>query len=69
MRSQSIALIALLLAACSTPMTPEEERQKAADICKVYRGYLPDRDYGYVLETCSRQLGEAYCRQCLAQPR
>ena len=69
MRSTSIALLALLLAACAAPMTPEEKERKTAEICKVYQGYLPSRNYSNVLEQCSQQLGEAECRKCLGPLR
>lgn len=56
--------VAALLAACQTPTTPE---QRAADQCKMFRGYLSTQEPHYVQEACTRQMGEAACRQCLSQ--
>ena len=54
---------AVLLAACSSePVSPE---QRAADQCRLFRGYLSTQEPQYVQEACTRQMGEAACRACL----
>lgn len=56
---------ASLLAACNTP--PASPEQKAADQCRLFRGYMSTQEHHYVMEACTRQMGEAACRQCLYQ--
>lgn len=58
------ALAAALLPACTPPQQSEE---KMAQQCKVWRSYLPNRDYNYVLEECGHQLGKEYCTRCLRE--
>lgn len=58
---------AAALAGCQTPQTPQDKEAMAAKQCQTFRSYLPARAYVDVLESCTRQLGDAYCRQCLAQ--
>lgn len=55
----------VLLAACQTP--PATTPQQAADMCHTFRGYLSSQPYVNVMESCTRQLGEAACRQCLSR--
>jgi hypothetical protein len=63
---------AALVTGCNMPprdtSNPESEAARAERLCQPYRSYLRERSYSNVLEECSRQLGEAYCRQtCLKQ--
>jgi hypothetical protein len=60
-----LALLAatLLLAACDT--TPKSPEQRAEDQCRLFRGYLSTQEPQYVMEACTRQMGEAACRECL----
>lgn len=52
-----------LLAGCSTePVSPE---QRAADQCRMFRGYMSTQEHFRVMEGCTRQLGEEACRKCL----
>ena len=59
---------AAVLAGCQVPKTPEEKAAAAEKQCQTFRSYRPARAYVDVLESCTRQLGEAYCRQCLGSP-
>ncbi len=52
----------LLLAGCDTNKPPE---QRAAEQCRLFRGYLSTQEPQYVMEACTRQMGEAACRECL----
>lgn len=54
----------VLLAACQTPTTTP---QQAADMCNTFRGYLSTQPFPNVMESCTRQMGEAACRQCLSR--
>jgi hypothetical protein len=55
----------LVLAACSNePVSPE---QRAADQCRLFRGYMSTQEPQYVIEACTRQMGEAACRECLSR--
>jgi len=64
MRIRLTVLVAAVLAgACSTqPATPE---QRAADQCRLFRNMMMTQEPQYVLEACTRHLGEAECRRCL----
>jgi hypothetical protein len=66
MQSRLLLLLlpaALALAACSNePVSPE---QRAADQCRLFRGYMSTQEPQYVQEACTRQMGEAACRECL----
>jgi hypothetical protein len=53
----------VLLAACNTP--PVSPEQRAADQCRMFRGYLSTQERHYVVEACERQMGQEACRQCL----
>jgi hypothetical protein len=54
---------AALLPACSTePVSPE---QRAADQCRMFRGYMSTQEHFRVMEACTRQMGEEACRKCL----
>jgi hypothetical protein len=53
----------MLLGACDTP--PKSPEQRAADQCRLFRGYLSTQEPQYVIEACTRQMGEAACRDCL----
>ena len=53
----------LLLAGCNTP--PATPEQRAADQCRMYRGYLSTQERHYVVESCERQMGQEACRECL----
>jgi hypothetical protein len=58
------ALLAAALAGCAADQrqtTPDQ----AADMCRTFRGYLSTQPRENVMESCTRQLGEPYCRQCL----
>jgi hypothetical protein len=58
-----LIVAAALLAACSTePVSPE---QRAADQCRMFRGYMSTQEHFRVMEACTRQLGEEACRKCL----
>ena len=65
MKPHLLALLAatLLLAACDT--TPKSPEQRAEEQCKLFRGYLSTQEYYRVQEACTRQMGEAACRECL----
>ena len=52
-----------LLAACNT--TPASPEQRAADQCRLFRGYMSTQEPQYVMEACTKQMGEAACRNCL----
>jgi hypothetical protein len=56
-------LAALLAAGCAGQR--ETTQDEAAKQCKMYRGYLQTQGFSDVMAACTRQLGEAYCRQCL----
>lgn len=58
-----LALTALL-ASCQTPASPE---QRAADQCRLFRGYLSTQEPQVVQEACTKQMGEAACRECLSR--
>ena len=60
-----LALLAatILLAACDT--TPKSPEQRAAEQCQLFRGYLNSQEHYRVMEACTRQMGEAACRECL----
>ena len=59
-----VIVVGALLAACQTPTTPE---QRAADQCRMFRGYLSTQEPQYVQEACTKQMGEAACRECLSR--
>jgi hypothetical protein len=63
----AFAACAAALAGCQLPTTPEEKSAAAEKQCQTFRSYRPARAYVDVLESCSRQLGEAYCRKCLGE--
>ena len=52
----------VLLVACNTPTSPE---QRSADQCRLFRGYMSTQEPHYVMESCTKQMGEAACRECL----
>jgi len=56
-----------LLTACTSEPTAGDSSKTAENQCRLYRGYLGTQAYSDVMASCSRQLGEAYCRQCLGQ--
>jgi hypothetical protein len=53
----------LLLAACQNP--PPTPEQRAADQCRLFRGYMSTQEPQVVQEACIKQMGEVACRQCL----
>ena len=65
MKTQVLVLTATvaLLAACTNP--PASPEQRAADQCRLFRGYLSTQEPQYVMEACTKQMGEAACRECL----
>ena len=60
-----VPLLAAFLAGCQNP--PPSPEQRAADQCRLFRGYMSTQEHHYVMEACTRQMGEAACRQCLYQ--
>jgi hypothetical protein len=61
----ALLLAAAVLAACGTEAVSPEQR--SADLCRMYRGYLGTQEPQNVMEACTREMGEAACRQCLNQ--
>ena len=58
-----LLLAPVLLASCNT--TPVSPEQRAADQCRLFRGYLSTQERHYVVESCERQMGQVACRECL----
>ena len=57
-----VPLLAAFLVACQTTPPTAEQR---ADQCRLFRGYMSTQEHHYVMEACTRQMGEAACRECL----
>lgn len=61
----ALAAAAAFLAACQNP--PPTPEQRAADQCRMFRGYMSTQEPFRVQEACTRQMGEAACRECLSR--